>query len=220
MMKLIDLSMTVQTHWRWPVKLEFIQRHEDGKGFQTSAIRISMHTFTHVDTPLHVSPDRITIDQVPLDQLAGPAAVLHLKGIGPNQPVTEEAVKRAGDHIRPGDIVLLKTGWDLQRDYNTREFWTEAPYVDEKAAVWLAEQKIKAVGFDFPQDYSIRDIPARHPPVEELTTHHLILRRGIYLIEYLCNLHQITADRVEVFALPLKIAGAEGAPARVIALVP
>lgn len=124
------------------------------------------------------------------------------------------------EETKAGDIVLLKTGWDLQRDWKTREFWTEAPYVDEKAATWLVGHKIKAVGFDFPQDYHIRDIPARHPRVEELTTHSIILCRGIYLIEYLCNLHQIKVDRAEIFALPLKIAGAEGAPARVIAVVP
>jgi len=218
-MKLIDLSMSIQTHWRWPVKLEFLQSHEKGTGFQACALNLSMHTFTHVDTPLHVMPNQITIDQVSLDQLAGPAAILNLK-IGPNQPITEEGLKKAGGHIKPGDIVLLKTGWDLQRDWMTREFWTEAPYVDEKAATWLVGQQIKAVGFDFPQDYHIRDIPARHPRVEELTTHSIILRRGIYLIEYLCNLHQIKVDRAEIFALPLKIAGAEGAPARVVAVVP
>ncbi|MGA2959930.1 MAG: cyclase family protein [Thermodesulfobacteriota bacterium] len=218
-MKLIDLSMTIQTHWRWPVKLEFLQSHEKGTGFQVCSLNLSMHTFTHIDTPLHVMPNQITIDQVSLDHLAGPAAILNLK-VGPNQAITEEAVRKAGAHLKPGDIVLLKTGWDLQRDWKTREFWTEAPFVDEKAATWLVGQKIKAVGFDFPQDYHIRDIPARHPRVEELTTHSIILCRGIYLIEYLCNLHQIKVDRAEIFALPLKIAGAEGAPARVIAVVP
>jgi arylformamidase len=219
-MKMIDLTMSIQPHWRWPVKLETLQGHDRGDEFQTCRINISMHTFTHVDTPLHVMPGRITIDLVPLDQLAGPAAILHLKGAGPNQAITEEAVKKAGEHIQPGDIVLLKTGWDLQRDWKTKEFWTESPYVEEQAATWLAGQKIKAVGFDFPQDYYIRDIPARHPPVKEMPTHNLILRRGIYLIEYLCNLHQVTSDRAEVYALPLKIAGAEGAPARVIAVIP
>lgn len=215
-MKIIDLTMTIQTHWRWPVKLEFLQSHERGSEIQASAMKLTMHTFTHVDTPLHVSPDRITMEKVPLDQLCGPGAILDLK-VGPNQPITEEDVTKAGSHLKTGDIALLKTGWDLQRDYRTREFWTEAPYVEEKAARWLAGRELKAVGFDFPQDYCIRDIPTRHPPVEELTTHHIILRRGIYLVEYLCNLHEISSNRVEVYALPLKIAGAEGAPARVIA---
>ncbi len=215
-MKIIDLTMTIQTHWRWPVKLEFLQSHERGSEIQASAMKLTMHTFTHVDTPLHVSPDRITMEKVSLDQLCGPGAILDLK-VGPNQAITAEAVAKAGSHLKPGDIALLKTAWDLQRDYRSREFWTEAPYVEEKAAQWLAGQGLKAVGFDFPQDYCIRDIPTRHPPVEELTTHYIILRRSIYLIEYLCNLHEISSFRAEVYALPLKIAGAEGAPARVMA---
>lgn len=219
-MKIVDLTMSIQTHWRWPVQLEYLQRHDRGAEFQTCRIDISMHTFTHVDTPLHVMPDQVTIDRVPLDQLVGPAAILDLKAIRPNQAINEEMVREAGRHLKRGDIVLLRTCWDLQRDWKTREFWTEAPYVDEKAAAWLAEQKIKAVGFDFPQDYFIRDIPARHPPVKELPTHHIILRRGIFLIEYLCNLRQIPTDRAEVYALPLKITGAEGAPARVICVIP
>ena len=218
--KIIDLTMSIQTHWRWPVQLEYLQGHDRGDEFQACRINISMHTFTHVDTPLHVMPDQITIDQVPLDRLVGSAAVLHLRSAGPNQAITVEAVQKAGGHIKTGDIVLLETGWDLQRDWKTREFWTESPYVEEKAADWLASQNIKAVGFDFPQDYHIREIPARHPSVKELPTHNIILRRGIYLIEYLCNLHRIPSDRAEVYALPLKMAGAEGAPARVIAVVP
>lgn len=215
-MKIIDLTMTIQTHWRWPVKLEFLQSHESGSEIQASAMKLTMHTFTHVDTPLHVSPDRITMEKVPLDQLCGPGAILDLK-VGPNQAISEEAVAKAGSHLKPGDIALLKTGWNLQRDYRSREFWTEAPYVEEKAAQWLARRELKAVGFDFPQDYCIRDIPRRHPPVKELTTHDIILRQGVYLIEYLCNLHEISSTRIEVYALPLKIAGAEGAPARVMA---
>jgi len=118
----------------------------------------------------------------------------------------------------PGDIVLIHTAWDLKRDWKTREYWTEAPYVDEEAALWLASQKVKAVGFDFPQDYAIREIPSRHPDVTEMPTHNLILRKGIYLLEYLCNIHLIRSKRTTLFALPLKLAGGEGAPARVVAV--
>ena len=52
-----------------------------------------------------------------------------------------------------------------------------------------------------------------------MPAHNLILRKGIYQIEYLCNLHRIDAKRVTLIALPLKLAGSEGAPARVIALL-
>jgi arylformamidase len=217
---IVDLSMAIQPHWRWKIVRDCPFSHEKGDGIQATVLSLPMHAFTHVDTPLHILPDQITIHQVDLVNLAGPAAVLDFTGIGPNQPITVESMRQKGHVIRKGDIVLLKTGWDLQRDWRTREFWKDAPYVEEKAAAWLAEQEIRAVGFDFPQDFSIRDIPERHPPLEELTTHHLILRKGIYLIEYLCNLHRVHADRVQVYALPLKVLGAEGAPARVIAVVP
>ena len=38
------------------------------------------------------------------------------------------------------------------------------------------------------------------------------------IIEYICNTGMLTTDRVEFFALPLKIPEADGAPARVIAI--
>jgi kynurenine formamidase len=121
--------------------------------------------------------------------------------------------------VRDGDILLLKTGWDTLRDCTSRDYWLEAPFLNRDAATWLAGLPIKAVGFDFPQDHAIREIPERHPDVTEMPTHDLILRKGIYLIEYLCGLDQLSVDRVELFALPLKISGAEGACARVVARV-
>ena len=74
------------------------------------------------------------------------------------------------------------------------------------------------MGYDFPQDYVIREIPERYPDIEELCTHDQVLRKGIYMIEYLCNLGQVEQKRVEIYALPLKILGAEGACARVVAV--
>jgi kynurenine formamidase len=217
-MALIDLSMTIKGHWRWPVQQEFVHELNKGDPFQVSVLKIPMHAFTHIDTPLHIQPHGKTIDEVPLNQLTGQAAIFDLSFVNANEAISGTDLEKAGRHLAPGDIVLIKTEWDLKRDSATREFWTEAPYLEEEAAVWLARQEIKAVGFDFPQDYYIREIPLRQVLPQELPTHHLILRTGIYLIEYLCNLHKIHVDRVKLFALPLKIGGSEGAPARIIAV--
>ncbi len=48
--------------------------------------------------------------------------------------------------------------------------------------------------------------------------HHALLAAGIPLLEYVTNMHQLTKPVVQLFALPIKVAGAEAAPARVIAL--
>lgn len=218
-MELIDLSMTIQPMWRWPEPLEVVKDFDRGDPYRVTAIKLGMHAFTHVDTPLHIEAGRDNMDQLKLENLCGDAAVVDLTPIEPNQEITAELLKDRAGHVRDGDIVLLKTAWDTQRDCTCREFWLDAPYVAEDAAAWLAGLSIKAVGFDFPQDYVIREIPDRHPPVVEMPTHNLILRKGIHLIEYLCGLDQLAVDRVELFALPLKVAGAEGACARVVAKI-
>lgn len=218
-MKLIDLSMTIEPHWRWPIQPELAMDHATGGPYMVTKLNIPMHAFTHVDTPLHMEPEKITVDKVPLDAYCGPAAVLDLTFVRPNQGITAEDLRRASGHLEPGDIVLLATGWEETCPTTIREHWSEAPFVTEEAARWLGEQEIKAVGFDFPQDELLREIPKRHPPREELPTHYHILGKGIYLIEYLTNLGSLAGQRVLFFAPPLKVAGAEGALTRALAVV-
>lgn len=217
-MAFIDLSMNIQAMWRWPVEVERLKDINKGDPYQASAVKMGMHSFTHIDTPLHIELGRESIDQVALERLCGPAAIVDLNPIGANQEIGLELLTSRASHLRQGDILLLRTCWDLTRDYNTKEYWLEAPYLNHDASEWLSKQSIKAVGFDFPQDYIIRKIPDQHPPVQKMPTHDLILRKGILLIEYLCNLHRIKAKRVEVYALPLKVVGVEGACARVVAV--
>ncbi len=217
-MNVVDLSMPIQPHWRWNVNTSLALDHQKGDPFQATVLSVPMHAFTHIDTPLHIEPGRTPIDQVAVDRLCGPAAILDLSSKDANQPITVEDVKNSGSHIEEGDIVILKTAWDLKRDWLTKAYWLESPYVDEAAAFWLGQQPIKAIGFDFPQDYAIREIPRRHPPADEMPTHHLLLRKGVFLIEYLCNVHLLSSTRVTVYALPLKVKNSEGAPARVIAV--
>ena len=216
-MGLIDLSMTIQPMWRWPIKAKLVKDINTGDPYQVTSVKMGMHSFTHIDTPLHIEPGRESIDQVSLDRLCGPAAVVDLTPVAARQEIGPELLEERAKHVLPGDIVLLKTCWDTVTDYTTKGYWLEAPYLNRDAAIWLSKLSIKAVGFDFPQDYVIREIPTRHPSPEEMVTHDLILRKGILLIEYLCNLHQIKSDRVEVYALPLKLVDGEGACARVIA---
>jgi kynurenine formamidase len=217
-MGLIDLSMTVQPMWRWPVEIELTKDMGRGDPYRVTSLKTTMHAFTHIDTPLHIEPGRETIDEVDLQRLCGPTAVVDLTPVSPNQEISKDFLVARASHILPGDIVLLKTCWDLARDHTTRGYWLDAPYLGRDAAEWLATLQIKAVGFDFPQDEVIREIPARHPDAAEMPTHDLILRNNILLIEYLCNLDRIKTSRVELYALPLKVKGGEGGCARVIAV--
>ena len=218
-MQVIDLSMLIQEHWRWPVALTHPMDFDQGDPYRASWLTTSMHAFTHIDAPLHIEARRHGIDQVDLNALCGMAALVDLTPVKPLQQIDQALLESRWSQVLEGDIVLLRTAWDLTYDSDSRDYWAQAPYVSTEAAAWLARQSIKAIGFDFPQDYTIREIPERHPQPEEMPTHHLILRQGIYLIEYLCNLHAIKTGRCEIYALPLKVADSEGACARVVAVV-
>jgi kynurenine formamidase len=115
-------------------------------------------------------------------------------------------------------LVILKTAWDTKVSYQTPEFWTTAPYMTREACEWLLAKRIRAIGYDFPQDYPIRGLlSGQQATIEDFVTHDVLLRNGVIMIEYLCNLSAVEGERATIFALPLKVPEADGAPARVIA---
>jgi kynurenine formamidase len=48
--------------------------------------------------------------------------------------------------------------------------------------------------------------------------HKILLGAEVVLVEYLCNLRSLSKPVVELVVLPLKVKGADGAPARCIAI--
>jgi arylformamidase len=71
------------------------------------------------------------------------------------------------------------------------------------------------VVYDFSEEYVVRRPGFRG---EDCEVHHKILGAEIYNIEYVHNLFAISAPRCAIVALPLKLKGLDGAPARVLAL--
>ena len=218
-MKMIDLSMTVTNHWRWKVDHSLPLDFEKGDEFRSSLYQIGAHAFTHVDTPLHCKPNSVTLEKLPVDAYSGPAAVIDLSYKKPNEPITEADLQENGKHVKDGEIIVLKTCWDQQFDYHSKEFWTEAPYVTDDAALWLLEKKPRAVAFDFPQDYPLKLVgKGGKLKLDENTTHKYLLNNDILHIEYLCNLGEVKSNRIQLIALPIKFEGFEGGPARVVAI--
>lgn len=221
MARIVDLSTPIRAgHFRWRTEQTLDKSFAEGSFAQATRLNLSCHAFTHMDAPRHFDPDGYTTDGLKLEQTIGPAAVVDVSAVGRNAAIREAHVAAAGAHVREGDIVLLRTGWDLQADIETPEFWTEAPWVEPDAAEWLYGRGIKAIGYDFPQDYCIRHLVLgdRTPEPEENVTHQILLKRGVIMMEYLCNMSAIQGDRCQVYALPIKVPNADGAPSRIIAI--
>jgi kynurenine formamidase len=139
--------------------------------------------------------------------------------LDPEYAITPEDLERAARvEIRPGDVVLVRTGygalWAKPAEY------MRAAGVSAAGSRWLVERKADAVGADNMAFDLMSD--ERDPELNATLPGHILflVRAGIPIIENL-NLEELAAAKVYEFAfvcLPLKMRGATGSPVRPIAI--
>ena len=219
--RIVDLSVTVTSETRGPpstnVRVE-LEPKRRGPGFwQVSHIYESLHTGAHVDSPLHCFVDGPTMLETPLEKVIGPAALFDLSHLGANEAVTAAELERADPGLHGGQMALLHTGW-TDRAYGTfPDYFTQSPYLALDGAQWLVARQPPAVVFDFFEEYM-----ARFPDFtsEDFVVHRELLGSGIVIVEGATNLGALKEARgIQFFAPFFKLAGTEGAPARLFALI-
>jgi len=167
-------------------------------GYTVTDLDLTTHTGTHVDAPSHYLPGEATVDRVPLQRLVGRARVLDLEGAG--DAITAKAL---GEKVRGAGRILLRT-----RASGAGSFSEEFPHLTLDAARLLAVAGIAAVGIDSP---SIEAFGS------DGSVHRELLGRGILILEGL-DLSGIAEGDYLMIALPLRLEGLDGSPARVILL--
>jgi arylformamidase len=186
--------------------------------WQSAQVSLSCHTGTHVESALHVVEGGEPIEAVALERLMGSAVLLDLTPVPEralvDAPDLDRALAAAGEALRPGDVVLLRTDW-AARAIGTPEYFRRSPALTEAAARWLVERAPTCIGCDFFEEPAARD-PGWEP--EAFVVHRAILGAGIPLVEGLVGLAELP-PRCEFFAVPYKLAGVEAAPARAFALI-
>jgi arylformamidase len=216
MANLIDLSIPIvhgdgrlglQVGFETPFKYEDVN-------WQGSSFSMFCHYGSHVDAPSHFLRGGNGIDQVPLGNLVGPAGVIELRDHGEGKGITGDTLEDRARHLRRGDIAILRTGW-TDRAWGTDAFWKSGPYLAPSGADWLVARAVKAIVYDFAEEYVVRNPGFRG---EDCEVHHKILGNAIYNIEYVRHLGKISAARVTLIAFPLNLVGLDGAPARVVAI--
>ncbi|HEY7444374.1 MAG TPA: cyclase family protein [Vicinamibacterales bacterium] len=127
------------------------------------------------------------------------------------------ALKRQAVDIRPGDVVLIHTGWGALWMKDNARYLAGAPGLGLAAAQLLADREVTVVGADT-SAVEVSPNPDRSlaAPVHQL----LIARNGIYLHENVIT-EELARDTAYEFAYvfaPLRLKGATGSPGNPIAV--
>jgi len=162
-----------------------------------SSMYMNLHTGTHIDAPYHVDDMGATIDVIDLNNLIIKCRVLDLTKIVGG--ITKEDLMNK--NIKSGEFILLKT-----KNSFTEGFEPDFVYVEKSGAEYLAEKNIIGVAID---SFGIE----RAQPDHE--THKILFNKGIIIIEGV-RLKEIAEEEYFMCALPLKIKGVDGAPARIV----
>lgn len=202
----IDVSVPVRSGMvHWPddpeVEIERLADMADGSAANLSLITMGTHTGTHIDAPLHFLPKGASVDAMPLAAVIGPARVVEVgaaRSIG--------AADLANRNIQPGERILFKTS-NSDRCWRTDEFVQDFVGLSPEAARYLVDRGVRTVGIDY---LSIGGYTE-----EGDNTHQVLLGAGVWVIEGL-DLSAVTPGQYEMICLPLRLVGAEGAPARAV----
>jgi arylformamidase len=178
-------------------------------GYAMTSYRMLNHIGTHVDAPAHQIAGGDTLDEIGLERLVTDAVTIDVSHRDPHGPVTLAELEPHLDRVQAGDIVLFYS--NNARNYGTDAYWTGWSYPDADAARALIERGVSAVGFDGPSA----------DPVDSTTMdlHRVWLGAGRMILENVNNLDQLPL-RAQIVVAPMKVAGANGAPTRIIALLP
>ncbi|MFL0582550.1 arylformamidase [Solibacillus silvestris] len=169
---------------------------------QTGSVNIgrmttSLHTGTHADAPFHFNSEAETIEQLDVNVYIGDCVIVDCIG---QEMVTAQSL--APVDFRSAKRVLLKTV-----EQPSASFPETIPVIHPNVAPFLKERGVILLGIDNP---SVDPLDSK-----EVLAHHKLYEHGIHILEGL-DLGHVQQGLYELIALPLKIAGADGAPVRAV----
>lgn len=181
-------------------------------GVNVMRLDLGSHSGTHCDAPFHFLEDGAKVDELPLERFLGPGVVVDCTGLEPRTAIGWDRLEPHSDRLVEGTIVLLHTGWDAQRESDA--FFAH-PFLDGEAARRLVGAGVRTVGIDA---INLDETPTGELDREAFPCHATISEAGGVIVENLVGLGAIDFADPWISVLPLRVSGADGAPARAVAL--
>lgn len=196
----LPLSEKLLTYPRNPdFKIKQISFLSKGDSSNLSKIVCGTHSGTHIDAPSHFIKGGKTIDKIDIKKFFGKAQVFDLTKI--EKEISKKDLYNFD--IKKDEIILFKT---RNSDLGYEKFNPDFVGLDDSAAEFLVKKKIKAVGIDY---LSIKRKNEKNKVHNILLENDIIIYEGLYL-------KKVPKGKYNFVGLPMKIIGADGAPARVI----
>ncbi|HEX9879280.1 MAG TPA: cyclase family protein [Candidatus Binatia bacterium] len=233
--KIVDLTYSFDSDTvYWPTARSFelervaFEKGAAGYWYAANNLRMAEHGGTHMDAPVHFAEHGWTAEQVPVHRLIGPAVVVDVRRQAAETPdyrLSVDDLRRwegTNGRIPQGAIVLVFTGWGNFWPDKKRYLGSDKPGDTEhlhfpgfsaEAARFLVEQRdIDAVGVD--------TASMDHGPSKDFPVHRILGAANKPGLENVANLDRLPPKGALLIALPMKIRGGSGGPARIIALLP
>jgi kynurenine formamidase len=205
----------------WLELEEFLSYPSHGINFKRWLVH--EHLGTHIDAPIHFSESGATAEQIPVESLIVPLAVIDIRERAEQDPDTELTPEDLGvwesrhGELPQGCCLAVNAGWDRHatgpRFRNADEAATmHFPGVHVDAAQMLLEER-HVVGL------AVDTLSIDHGPSTEFPTHRKWLPAGRWAVEGLANLAKLPAVGATIVVGGPTIVGATGGPSRIFALV-
>ena len=205
-MKILDISVPISAGLPvWPgdpqIEIERYRLISDGNNSNDSRLTCSVHSGTHVDAPAHFIENGVSVEQLRLEILMGPVTVVELLEA---EVITPELLEALAPETRR---LLIKTKNSALWADPGHQFNPDFVALSSESARWIVHKGIDLVGIDY---LSIQMFKDTGP-----LTHRTLLEAGIVIVEGL-DLRKVAPGEYQLFCLPIKLAGCEGAPARAV----
>ena len=198
-----------------------------GYFYSAYALATAEHGGTHMDAPIHFFAGRRTVDQIPVGDMVLPVRVIDVSARAAAEPAYRltvadiTAFEAAHGPVPAGSAVLMRTDWS-KRWPDTKAYMGDDtpgdasnlmfPGFGAEAARLLVARGVKMIGVD--------TASIDHGPSTDFMVHRVVADANIPALENLTNLADLPPTGATLIALPMKITGGSGGPARVIALIP
>jgi kynurenine formamidase len=234
--RIVDLSHSYgEDTIYWPTSPTHFDKTElaygdSGGGYFYSAYSVCTpeHGGTHLDAPIHFAEGGVATDQVPLENLVGEAVVIDVSARAAKDPdyllsvADVERFEANHGRIAAGAIVLMRTDWSRRWPDTLAYMGDDRPgetsglrfpgFGVEATRLLVEERRVAVLGVDTASIDTGKST--------DFMAHRIAAAAGVVNLENLANLAELPASGSIVLALPMKIQGGSGGPARVIALVP